>query len=139
MSVATTYALPDTAYRPAEEQPELQPNAWMARAVAAYMQRYDEANLRATLARQVRLLTDKLPADEQIWVDLTNRAASVSVDGMLFRLEQGELMLMRPCAHCGVGQLASAPLRSIADLGHALAIWEPLHHDCRPEDLVDEA
>jgi hypothetical protein len=137
MSVGATYTLPELTYRPVEERHDQEPNAWMARAVAAYMQRYDEANLRATLARQVRLLTDTLPADEQIWVDLASRAASVSVDGMLFRLEHGQLMLMRPCAHCGVGQLASAPLRSVADLGHALAVWEPLHDDCRPEDPAE--
>jgi hypothetical protein len=64
MSVGTAYALPEVIYRRAEERPELQPNAWMARAVASYMQRYDEANLRTTIARQVRLLTDKMPADE---------------------------------------------------------------------------
>jgi hypothetical protein len=137
MSLATAYAQPELAYRPVDEHPELQPNAWMARAVAAYMQRYDEANLRTTIARQVRLLTDKMPADEQIWVDVASRAASVAVDGMLFRLEQGQLLLMRPCAHCGVGQLASVSLRSEADLGHALAVWQPLHADCRPEDPAE--
>jgi hypothetical protein len=137
MSLATTYARPGVSYRPADERPELEPNAWMARAVAAYMQRYDEANLRTTIARQVRLLTDRMPADEQIWVDSASRAASVAVDGMLFRFEQGQLTLMRPCAHCGVGLIASAPLRSEADLGHALAVWQPLHHDCRPEDPAE--
>jgi hypothetical protein len=137
MSVATVYAPPELTYRPAEGRPELEPNAWMARAVAAYMQRYDEASLRTTIARQVRLLTDRMPADEQIWVDVASRAASVVVDGMVFRLEQGQLLLMSPCAHCGVGQLASAPLRSEADLGHALAVWQPLHADCRPEDPAE--
>ena len=137
MSVATAYARPELAFRAVDERPELEPNAWMASAVAAYMQRYDEANLRTTIARQVRLLTDRMPADEEIWVDVATRSASVAVDGALFRLEQGQLLLMRPCAHCGVGLLASAPLRSEADLGHALAVWQPLHADCRPEDPAE--
>lgn len=142
MSIGTIYAsleLAEPPYQLAGPGHEEQPSDWMARALAAYMRRYDAEALRGTIARQVRLLTGRSPAPEQIWADGERRVATAVVDGAVFRLEQGELRLMRPCAHCGVGQIASAPLRSEADLGYALGFWEPLHADCEPEDAADDA
>ncbi|GAB4441274.1 MAG: hypothetical protein OHK0015_38400 [Chloroflexi bacterium OHK40] len=108
------------------------PDDWMDR--LSYTRYDDEAALRRELIRRVRSLTGVVPAAEAVWVDGARHAAGVALDGVRFRLERGELVLLRPCAHCGTGLLASPPLRSPEDLGYALLAWQPLHGDCQPDD-----
>jgi hypothetical protein len=106
-------------------------SSWQARAIAAYrLSQPDEAALRLKLAAAVHALTGRAIAPDAILVDLTGRAASARADGARFRWADGQLHLLRPCAHCGLGAFASPPLRSAAELGFALSDWQPLHDDC---------
>lgn len=112
------------------------PSDWRAQAVAAYergREDRDEA-LRRALARRVRALTGQVVPPERIWVDRVAQTAGVALDGALFRLERGQLVLVRPCALCGIGQIASPPLDTPADLGYALSEWQPRHPACAPDD-----
>jgi hypothetical protein len=107
--------------------------SWQAHAIAAYrLSRPDEAALHQRLAAAVHALTGRTVAPEAIVVDLMGRSASAPVDGMRFRWAGGQLRLLRPCAHCGLGAFASPPLGGAEDLGFALSGWQPLHDDCRP-------
>jgi hypothetical protein len=109
---------------------------WQARAVATYRQQ-GASSLVEALRRAIRELAgEEAPAD-RIWVNEAERAAGAVVDGVHFRWEHDRLVLLRPCAHCGLGLLASPPLRTRADLGYALAAWEPRHPDCEPDDPAD--
>lgn len=110
--------------------------AWQTAARAAYTldANASDARLRAGLAAGVRALTGCAIPDSAIIVDADARRATVALDGALFQLQRAELVLIRPCAHCGTGQFASAPLSARADLGHALAVWQPYHSGCEPSD-----
>jgi hypothetical protein len=108
-------------------------DSWQERAIAAYrLGQPDEAALRLKLAAAVYALTGRTVAPDAIFVDLVARAASAPVDGVLFRWADGQLHLLRPCAHCGLGAFASPPLQRAEDLGFALNSWRPLHDDCQP-------
>ncbi|HMQ32090.1 MAG TPA: hypothetical protein PKD53_15280 [Chloroflexaceae bacterium] len=108
---------------------------WKTRAVAAYSGRV--AGPAAELAQAINELTDRAIGAEQIWADQSGATATALLDGERFRREGGQLVLLRPCAHCGTGLLASPPLRSRSDLGYALAGWQPLHPGCQAEDPAD--
>ena len=116
-----------------------QADDWKTQASAAYQQRrQDECSaLRLTLARRLRALIGREIDANGIWVDLDERIALASVDGVHFRLEQSQLTMLRPCAVCGGGQFASPPLMSQADVGYALSAWQPRHPHCQPEDPVN--
>jgi hypothetical protein len=108
-------------------------SGWQARAIAAYrLEQPDEATLRLRLAAAVHNLTGRAVAPDAILVDLVGRAASARVDGVHFRWADGQLHLIRPCAHCSLGAFASQPLRHVEELGFVLGAWQPLHDDCRP-------
>lgn len=112
---------------------------WQARAVAAYQRSEHEeiAALRAELAARISGFIQRPVSLEPIVVDHAARVATAVVDGVLFRLQQQDLVLIRSCAHCGIGQLASPPIAGMTDLGRALAGWEPRCAQCLPEDSTD--
>lgn len=111
---------------------------WKARAIASYREHHGAAmSLVEALLRAVDSLTGQAAAAERIWVNEAERSAGAVVDGVHFRYEHGRLVVLRPCSHCGLGQLPSRPIGAQADLGFALAAWQPLHFDCQPEDPSD--
>ncbi len=112
---------------------------WREEAIAAARREATTAalTLRADLASRVRALTASPVAPDSVYADSDAGSATVTVDGTTFRLAQGTLVVLRPCAHCGTGQFASPPIASVADLGRALDGWQPSHDDCRPEDPAD--
>jgi hypothetical protein len=111
---------------------------WKAQAIAAYIRQGREQPLRDLFVQQLHALTGRDVPAERVWVDASGRHASAAVDGSLFGSEHGQLVLMRPCVHCGTGTFASPPLKTQADLGYALAAWQPLHPDCTPHDDINE-
>jgi hypothetical protein len=113
--------------------------AWQAAARAAYMREFGASDdrLRAELAARVQALTNCALQGEVIVVDSAARRATAALDGVVFQLQRGDLTVARPCAHCGAGRFESAPLTSRADLGHALAVWQPYHAGCEPSDPAD--
>jgi hypothetical protein len=90
--------------------------------------------LRASLAARVTALTGCVVASSSVVVDGAARVAFLALDGVRFRLRRDVVVLLRPCAHCGTGEFASAPLACQEDLGHALGVWRPLHHACEADD-----
>ena len=128
---------PDTGSTP---DPTGHSSSWQARAIAAYwLNQPDEAALRQKLAAAVQALTSRTVEPDAIYVDLMGRAASARVDGVHFRWADSQLLVIRPCAHCGLGAFANLPVRRAEELGLALADWQPLHDDCRPfeADAID--
>jgi hypothetical protein len=119
---------------------EGEPSGWRATSIAAYANTVDVARrqLGWRLAGRLRLLTGSVPSQEGLVVDMAGRSASAVVDGVLFLLRGDELVMVRPCAHCGVGRFVSEPLVRQADLGYALAVWTPHHRDCEPADPPDD-
>ena len=111
---------------------------WKAQMITTYQRhRQDEDSaLRIALARRLRALIGVEVNLDGIWVDLDERSALVTVDGVRFRWEQSQLVVLRPCALCGGGQFASPPLTSRADVGYALSAWQPHHPHCQPDDPV---
>lgn len=109
---------------------------WRERAIETYnsTRLYRTSTLQGELSRRLKSLTGHGPAPDTILVDAENRTASVLVDGTLFRLEGGELTLERACTYCGAGDFRSLPINDLADLGHALVVWQPLHAECQAED-----
>ncbi len=58
----------------------------------------------------------------------------MALDGIVFRLRRGELVLLRPCAECGLGHYENPAIGALADLGYALSAWQPACPNCAPED-----
>lgn len=106
---------------------------WQTNAIAAHHRsQLDEAALRRKLAAAVHALTGRSVEHGAIVVDLPGRAAFARVDGVRVRWASDELFVVRPCAHCGLGAIASPPVRTTEELGFALGDWQPFHEDCRP-------
>lgn len=112
---------------------------WRAAALAAYALEAgeDDDSLRAELAARVRRLTGCAIPDGAITADGSARRATAVLDGEVFQLQGHELIVLRPCAHCGTGLFASPSLASRADLGYALSDWQPYHAGCEPVDPAD--
>jgi hypothetical protein len=111
------------------------PLAWQSAAYAAYVEASASGSRqRNELAERLRALTGCAIRDGAIIVDHDARRATVAMDGVIFQLQGRDLVLLRPCAHCGVALFASPPLSSQADLGHALCGWQPYHMWCEPID-----
>ncbi|HEU0028644.1 MAG TPA: hypothetical protein VFQ25_16170 [Ktedonobacterales bacterium] len=131
-----------TAARPATTSAAPQnranaPLAWHAAACAAYAQAGAGAGataLRTELAARVHALTGCAIPHGATVTDHDARRATVAVDGWIFQLQGRDLVLLRPCAHCGGALFASPPLASQADLGYALCDWRPYHAWCEPVD-----
>lgn len=112
---------------------------WQTAASAAYARdaAASDGRLRAELAARLRALTDCALPDSAIIVDAVARRAIAALDGVVFQLQAGDLIVARSCAHCGTGRFASPPLTSRADLGHALTAWQPYHAGCEPSDPTE--
>ena len=119
---------------------EGEPSGWRTKSVAAYVNTVDVARrqLERRLTERLRLLTGCGPSQEGLVVDMAGRSASAAMDGVLFLLRGDELVIVRPCAHCGTGRFVSESLEYVTDLGYALAVWEPFHRDCMPVDPPDD-
>jgi hypothetical protein len=115
---------------------DLMAGDWKARSVAAYRQAQSQeiATLPGELALRVHSLTGRTIAAESIFVDSEAQMASAVVDGAVFRLRDGQLVLVRPYAECGNHHLESAPLATQADLGYVLSAWQPLCPGSQPDD-----
>jgi hypothetical protein len=124
------------AERPVASVPNLMAGDWKARSVAAYRQAQSQeiATLPAELASQVLCLTGRTIALESILVDLEAQTATASVEGAVFRLRHGQLVLVRPNVECGNQHFESPPLATQADLGYALSVWQPQCPDAQPDD-----
>jgi len=111
---------------------------WKTQMITTYQQhrQYEGSALRITLAQRVRALIGREVNVDAIWVDLDERIALATVDGVRVRWEQSQLVMLRPCALCGSGQFASPPLTSHADVGYALSAWQAHHPQCQPDDPV---
>lgn len=117
---------------------ELMPH-WQDQAISAYtgtLARKTTA-MQARLDDRIEALMNYRPAPESIYVDPETGVSTVCVDGTVFHLEGNSLSLVRPCAYCGTGEFKSAPIADLADLGHALAIWQPMHEECASQELSD--
>jgi hypothetical protein len=113
---------------------------WQTRAIAAYHRcQPDETELRLKLTSAVQMLTSRTVETDAIVIDPAGRTASVRVDGVLFRWADNQLIVLRPCAYCGLGVFTSPPVRGAEELGFALGAWQPLHNDCQPSeaDAID--
>jgi len=112
---------------------------WQERAVNAYRasQAGRRGALQTELAHRIQALTNYRPAPESIYADEEKGLAVYKLDQTLFRLGVEGLSIVRSCAHCGTGEFVSLPIMDIADLGHAIAVWQPHHEDCEPEDDTD--
>jgi hypothetical protein len=109
---------------------------WQTHAITTYHQAQGQATTRmqANLTAQIHRLTGRMLATESIFVERDACLATVVVDGTCFRLQQQNLVVLRPCAWCGIGHFESPAITSLAELGYALSVWQPLHLGCQPED-----
>ncbi len=123
------------------EQPKQEPanNLWQQRAIAAYRHAAasDTNTLRAELVGRIAALTGQHIAPESVYVSQPGRLAVVNLEGMMFRLQQQKLVVLTPCAHCGVGQFESPAIETVRDLGFALAEWQPLCPHCNSGVTAD--
>lgn len=127
----------DSSHIPA---PAHERGGWQTRAIAAYQRSEPEAaDLRLKLTVALQTLTGRSVAADAIVVNTASGMASVRCDNVLFRWADGQLFVIRPCSHCGLGAFTSPPVRSVAGLGFALGTWQPLHDDCQPfeADAID--
>ena len=130
----------DTGYasRPIAKRAALivQRGAWRASSVATYERTQRQALdvLPAALAARVRALTGRAIAPESIFVDQGADLATAVVDGAVLRMRNHQVVLLRPCAECGIGHFESPALATQSDLGYALSAWEPRCPHCQPED-----
>lgn len=115
------------------------PCAWQAHAVETFLHGKTtvEGKLRTELARRVQDLTGREVLPDLVYADPDKQFARVSVDGVSFRLTHGQVVLLSPCAYCGVREFESSAIESPADLGYALSVWKPHCRDCVPGDSHD--
>jgi hypothetical protein len=114
-------------------------NLWQQRAVTAYRSAAasETSNLQAELVGRIAALTGQHIAPESVYVSQPGRLAVVNLEGMMFRLQQHTLVVLAPCAHCGVGQFESPAIETVRDLGFALAEWQPLCPHCNSGVTAD--
>jgi hypothetical protein len=112
---------------------------WHRRAVEAYRQTAQDeiAALPVDLIARIAALTGQTLAPESVYVDRVARLATVTLDGVVFRLRRGELVLLRACPECGLGHYESPPIGTLADLGYTLSTWQPECPNCAPEDPIN--
>jgi hypothetical protein len=96
-----------------------------------------ERELRTELASRILALTGREIPANLVYADPDRHMARVSVDGVSFRLTRDQVVLLSPCAYCGVREFESTAIESPADLGYALSAWKPYCRDCTPEDSND--
>jgi hypothetical protein len=112
------------------------PQTWHGRAVEAYRQaeREEVAALQAEMVSRIAALIRRDIEAASVYVDRAERTATVAVDGVVFRLRSGDLVLQRSCLECGIGRYDSPAIRTLADLGYALGTWQPPCVNCQAED-----
>jgi hypothetical protein len=116
-----------------QSTPGPQASAWRTEALAGHRQpQLDQHALAQRLVTAIRRLTGSTLDPEGLIIDAPNQAAWSSFEDARVRWRQEQLVVVRPCAHCGCGAFASRPILSLRDLGYALSVWQPLHRDCRP-------
>ncbi len=111
------------------------PGGWAAQATAAYKRRNKQgaSGLQAQLASRLTSLTGGKVAAGSVWADDAGEMAMAKLDGHTFRLRGEELTLLRSCKYCGIPSFDSPSIRTVEDLGRALA-WEPYCQACEPDD-----
>jgi hypothetical protein len=119
-------------------RPAQTPLSWRERAfLSYYASRNDKSMaLKQELIRRIMRLTGRRPSLNSVYADHESRTATVSDDNTLFRLEDDDFMIVRPCEYCGTGLFKSPSIRDTADLGYALSVWQPLHKDCTPDETT---
>jgi hypothetical protein len=111
---------------------------WQADAIASYQAAAErERPLATALAARVYTLAGRVVQPESIFVDDEASQAVAVVDGVTFRMRQGQVAILRRCAECGLGHIESQPLGTREELGYALSGWEPRHPGCQPEDSIN--
>ena len=112
------------------------PQTWYGRAVEAYRrsEREEVATLQAEMISRLAALTGRTLEAQSIYVDRAERMATVAVDGIVFRLRRGELVLQQSCVECGIARYESPAIRTLADLGYVLSAWQPTCASCQAED-----
>src|SRR5215471_697774 len=112
---------------------------WQREAIEVYRRAKleEESVMRAELANRVAALTGCRIPPQQVVADRDARIAFLVLDGVRFRLQRHEVVLLRPCAHCGTGEFVSSPLLTRGNVGHALDIWQPLHRECEAVDPTE--
>jgi hypothetical protein len=132
-------AAPAYAAQPSAAVAPPVPFDWRVRAVAAWeaSREASAGHLRAELTSRLFALTSRDVPANAIHVNPAVQLATTRLDGVLFRLVDGDLSVVRPCVRCGTGELTSRPLYTRSDLGYALSDWQPRHGDCRVEDAPD--
>jgi hypothetical protein len=115
------------------------PCAWQVHAVETYLQGKSNVRgkLRTELVGRVQVLTGREVLPDLVYADPDKQLARVSVDGVSFRLTHGRVVLLSPCAYCGLREFESSAIESPDDLGYALSVWTPYCRDCVPEDPHD--
>ncbi len=110
---------------------------WKAQAIASYDARNESAHLMTELVRRIEMLIGTRVHIQHTWADAAERQAGAMVDGVRFRLQNGQLSMVRTCAECGSGEFLSPALRTRADVGYALSAWNPCHRQCRNDETAD--
>src|SRR5690349_6241004 len=83
-----------------------EPRDWRADALAAYQQtREQERPLAMALAARIYALAGRVVDPEAVFVDRVAGQAVVVVDGVTFRMRNGQVHILRQCAECGTGHL----------------------------------
>lgn len=110
--------------------------SWRRRAADAYFKtaRKQATELRDELAARVQRLTGRTIEVQSVYTDPGQRLAVARVDGVLFHYRRGVLQVVRGCVHCDTGEFSSPTVETIADLGYALAAWQPRCLHCEPAD-----
>ncbi len=114
----------------------VRPLSWQEAAVRAYSQseQTEIDRLCQELASRILELSGQSIEASAVYVDAATRIAIAGIGGVVFQLRRGALFLVRPCVHCGTGRFESAPIGCGADLGHALAVWQPRCPGCDTDD-----
>jgi len=128
-----------TAAEPDRTSGATSPAGWKAETIEIYRlgKASLERDLQAEVAHRLLTLTGREIPPGLVYVDSEARTARVRVDGVSFRLIPGQLVLLAPCAYCGVQEFESLALETRADLGYALSDWKPYCPDCIPNDPED--
>ncbi len=111
------------------------PTSWTENATVVYKRLVEEktSGQQAEIAALLISLTGHEVMAASIWADGVGRMAMAKLDGHTFCLRGEELTLLRKCTYCGVRSFDSPSIRTMEDLGRALA-WEPCCEGCEPED-----
>ena len=110
---------------------------WKAQAIASYDARNESAHLITELVRRIETLIGAHVHIQRPWADAAERQAGALVDGVRFRLRNGQLSIVRTCAECGSGEFLSPALRTRSDVGYALSAWNPCHRQCGNDETAD--